>query len=517
MRFVQVPGALEALGSDAPPSLTVTFNATELSIGAGGKTMATEASLPDGAMIALAVSDAPATVHSLVIDAKPADKWAADAAVRVTARRALARLRDFAAAGLLAGLQGRYPDAQKALADYSTAQSQQRARAANLPPLDRATELMAIADALSENGLAAYEGGLAALMAGATEHGHSLLKRAAELSSSHAARLALAEAQRRMGLREQAARTLADCKESLPDDLRPELALLEARLMADRGELGDARARLEAASARHPAHQQLAAFTESARLLTQRTDMAAASVPGPLGLRLLSDMPDDRLRALVRRLKPYVQQFRTWLPQLPEGLRGNVVLFSGPVEYLNAALLVAGDNLDNIAGMFIPQGMQGMPTVMATRAFGEDELLRTLVHELWHLCLRAVPPGEAIPRWIDEGMAVMLSAGRAGANGLRFDCLPEEFAGVQDFAAVAADGANLAAALKATPVEFYQAGPVRAHYAAAWAAVWHLAGDQARAADLRRALAGDEKATKALAEQVPRQAEAIGKAIAALK
>jgi tetratricopeptide (TPR) repeat protein len=517
-RFVQVPDAVASVDVATPSTLTLAFDAQSLRVSFGGKTLKTAVGLPQGATLALAVSDQMARVRTLEVTATLAPQWKVDAATRAVARDALARLREFSTAGLLSGLVAAgYPESAKELEAYSEAQQKDRARAHGLPPGDRATELMALARAVPKSALASHEAGIAALLAGVPAEGHRLLQRAAKLNAVPVTLLALAEAHRRVGQLDQAAQALKEVKESLPDTLAPEFALIEARLLADEGRLGDAHKLLAAAAEKHPAHEQVAAFAESARMLTQRHELRALSVAGLQGLRLLADIDAGVVGEAIKRVAPYLAQIRAILPNLPETLEGRVVLFGGPVEYLNAALLVAGDNLDNIAGMFVPRGIDGKPTVLACRAFGEDELTRTLVHELWHLCLHATPAGRGMPRWVDEGMAVLLSSGRFRGDDLRFEGIPSEFAGIQDLASVAANPENLARATTCTPSEFYQAGAARAHYAAGWALVWYYSREEQRRALLHKALRGDKDALAALGDDPAGSSDKVGAALKTLR
>src|SRR5690606_21584231 len=141
-------------------------------------------------------------------------------------------------------------------------------------------------------------------------------------------------------------------------------------------------------------------------------------------------------------------------------------------------------------------------------------LVRTLVHELWHLALSA--SGAVVPRWPDEGMAVMLSAGRVEGEGLVFDRLPAEFASdvITDVAAGAQRGRH---AVTAHPSEFYEAARSGENYAAAWAIVWYHARNESGRDQLRQALGGDAKALETLVGDVEALLPPLTAALKALK
>lgn len=490
-RFMQVPGArVSEIKADLPQTLSLHFDAEGVAAKFAGRDVRAGAALPDGATLSLAVSDQRARIHTLRLEATLADAWVNDAAMRLHARKALVRLREFATAGLLSGVAAAlHPNADELLAGYSEAQHDQRATARKAAPEAQAAMLAALADELPGNALANHEAGVAALLAGKTLAARRLLARAEQLDPQALTQLALTEALRRAGEQAAAEGALARAKKDIPKTLAPEAALIQARLLAGRGGLAEAYRVLAGASRRHPGHAQLEAFADSARMLTQPPSLRASGLTGPLGLQLASDMPDDVLKPVMERLTPYVQAMRDWLPGLPEKLDGRVVIYAGPVEYLSTALLVAGDQLDNVAGMYIAEGMEGKPTVLACRAFGEDELTRTLVHELWHLCLRAAG-GAELPRWLDEGMAVYLSAGRVEGSRLVFDRVPTEFAEPAGLLQRGVEAEQLSRAMQAQPAEFYQAADTRLNYASAWALAWYHATDPVRREAIRKALQG---------------------------
>ncbi|MBX3460427.1 MAG: hypothetical protein KF696_10780 [Planctomycetes bacterium] len=508
-RFTTVPGATARAEPALPAVLKLALKSDGLTLTLGTASAFAEAKLPQGATFALAVTDQRARMHTLAIDALLAPVWQQDAHSRVQARRALTRLREFATAGLMGGIRGQeHPSRAKHWAAYTEAQRQTRAAADN-------AALIALADELAGNALAAHDGGVAALLAGKPKIGLALLERAEKLEAAPITSLALAEAMRRNGRTDDARAALDRARKDLPQALEPDAALIEARLLADTGRLSEAAALLAKAAEKEPGHEQLAVFADSANMLVSPKTLAPSSVPGPFGLALVSDLPDHVLRQVMARVAPYLSVMRDWLPRLPEKLPGRVAIFAGPVEYLSSALLVAGDNLDNVAGMFIPRGMGGEATIMACRAFGEDELARTLVHELWHLCVHAT--GRALPRWLDEGMAVYLSAGRPSDGRLEHDALPAEF---EDFATQQSGALNadaLKRAWSAVPAEFYQAGEVRLNYVSAWATVHVFAGQDAGRDLLRKAISGDAAALKALCADAAGLAEKLPAVLKGLK
>jgi tetratricopeptide (TPR) repeat protein len=507
-RFVQLPDAA-ARGElpDFPVTFELRLSATEMAATLGDLSAQSQIELPHGVKPTLAVTDARARVGDLAISAMLCPEWAEDAAARQAARRALERLVDFATAGLLHGVISRgYPDAESALEDYTP--ELRRKRNAGSPD-----KLAAVAGALPESALAQHEAGVAALLSGSPLTARRFLERAVSISADSATtQLALAESLRRTSSHARAQNLLDDLS-GLPGELRVDAVLIRARILADRGELARAAEALAEAVAEYPEHEQLAAFHESAVSLTEASGLQQALLPGPLGLSLLTDVPADRLRPLLRRLEPYMQAIRDWLPDMPESPTGWIALYESPIAYLNAALLVAGDNLDNVAGMFLPAGLQGEPTVMACRGFGEDELLRTLVHELWHLALHSTGRSGDIPRWLDEGMAVYLSAARVVDGTLRFDRLPGEVGDFQGLLEIAVRAESIERALGAESIEFYQAGQVRVNYASAWAVVWYLARGSERALTLRRALGGDEESLTALTPEAEELAALVKAAV----
>ena len=297
---------------------------------------------------------------------------------------------------------------------------------------------------------------------------------------------------------------------------------------AERGKI------LRKAAGDYPDHHQLQAFADSASVLYDPDMLQQSGVSGPLGLTLLTDLSPAQFVPVLEKLKPYIEKFRLWLPNLADKLEGRIAIFSGPVAYLRAALLVAGDNLDNVAGMYLSHGIKGDATVMACRAFGEDELLRTIVHELWHLALASTGAERAVPRWLNEGMAVFLSAGRVESGVMRYDTLPSEFEGFLNAppevaelpankgieAVAVSPGGDLvliaevigdpvrgqalwgvAAAIAGGSVAVFAPGVLRENYASAWAVALYFATENATVQQLRAMLTGDPEALGAVNAQ----------------
>jgi tetratricopeptide (TPR) repeat protein len=509
-RYVQIPGALEGGSWPEDAMFSVRVRAKSLTATFGELKVHAEANFADGAEVALAASDATARVHDIRASAALSGSWLRDAQSRQAARRALARLTNFATAGVLAGVVSTgFAGAEAALEDYSP--EQRRERATGTPEA-----LLAVANALPDSALAQHEAGVALLLSGRALDASTYLERALQLETQAATQVALAEAARRTYEHGRARALLADLPE-LDEALRADMALVRARMLADDGDLAGAARLLERATVALPGHEQLEAFLESARALTSAMQLRNAGIEAPFGLRLLTDVHAERLQPVLAQLAPYEAAIRSWLPGLPETLAGTIAVYESPVTYLNAGLLVAGDHLDNVAGMFLPKGMYGGPTVLACRAFGQDELLRTLVHELWHLALNSTGHAHKVPRWLDEGMAVYLSAGRVKDGELLFDRIPREVADVQGLHEAAVTPEVLARAVESNPVEFYQTGHVRANYAAAWAVVWYL-GQSAEHADwLRRAVAADAEALATLTPKVATLAQHVAEALSDLQ
>ncbi|MBZ0137604.1 MAG: hypothetical protein K8I27_14655 [Planctomycetes bacterium] len=455
----------------------------------GETTTQADATLDNGVGAGLAVTDETARLRTLSLDMRLHETWIADADVRLHARHALTRLREFATVGLLSGL-GEYPHpgVSAALDAYSDAEIAARRKALDGDIYQRASALVALANAHPKLGASQHEAGIAALIAGDVGAGSVLLTNADKLQRTNVTSLALAEAHRRVGDLDAAEKTLREAAADLPEGLRPDYALIEGRLCADRGDIEGAEKALRKAARQFPDHQQVAAFADSAAVLYDPAMLPQSGVPGPLGLTLLTDLSPAQFVPVLEKLRPYIEKFRLWLPDLAESLTGRIAIFSGPVAYLRAALLVAGDNLDNVAGMYLSHGIKGGPTVMACRAFGEDELLRTLVHELWHLALASTGGERTVPRWLNEGMAVFLSAGRVQQGVMRYDTLPSEFEGFLD----APPGAEqLEAALTASSAGFYVPGRLRENYAAAWSVALLFATEPSGMTKLRDMLRGD--------------------------
>lgn len=511
--FRQIPGAsasLEAL--ELPCVLRVELSPAGLSFQAAGKTLTVQPRATGGLRPGIAVSDGPARVRDLELRADLAGLWIADASDRLAARKALLQLRELALGGLLGGIWGhRYPAPEAEQAEFDRELAAAPADTLTAPYARRAAAMAAIARALPKNALALHLAGVAALLAGDVDTGLEWLQQAHRIRATSLTNLALAEGLRRDGRVSAAEAAMKAARKDMPAALEPDYQLLLGRLAASRGDLPGARSVLEVAARSHPAHAALRDFALSARSLTQPEQLRLSPRPGPLGLRLLSDLPEAQLATLAARLEPYLDRFRVWLPKLPRTLEGTVMIYATPVDYLNAALLVAGDNLDNVAGMYLAAGIDAKPTVLACRGFGEDELLRTLVHELWHLAFAATGLATDAPRWLNEGMAVYLSAGRVSSRVLSFDRIPAELD--PNWLQVSAE--DLQRALAADGIEFYVPASIRANYTAAWALVWHLAASEEGTSTLRKLLAGDgavrAQVQKGLDDLAPRLAERLAR------
>ncbi len=494
-RFTEMPGTVCTASSLEPPlHLSLKFDAEGIEVSVAGLKATAKVKLPAGATCGVAVSDGRARISRLVLAGTLEPGWMREAAARLQARKALERLREYATLGLMHGIaRAEHPGAKADLTRYDEAAAAARKAALeNTSHVARRDGLLRLAEKLPDVALARHDAGLACLLAGDPARAREQLEAADKLAPAPVTRLALAEALRRLRQFSQAEQTLAAARRGLPADLEPDHELLRGRLAAARGDIRLADAVLSAAARRWPQNDQLAAFAESAAELTSPRGLTALKAEGPLGLAVLSDLPEASSQALNLRLKPYIAQMRIWRPGVAEKLKGAVVLYSEPDAYLRAALLLAADNLDNVAGMFVPAALEGLPTVIACRAFGEDELLRTLVHELWHLCYAASGVRGDLPAWLNEGMAVFLSAGMADKDGvLAFDHLPAEFEGMQaDLKRMLADETRVLAMLAAGRDSFYLPENLRMNYAAAWALARRLAlGGIASAETLRKLLA----------------------------
>lgn len=490
--FRQVPGLKAALGDvELPDSLAFRFSNEQVSATFGSVTLSAPAKDTRGLRPAIAVSDGRARIKDLIVSGTFAADWLADATQRQVARKALLRLRALATGGMIQGIAAAaYPGEADDLKAYTPELAAQRATATGQDAAKRMTTLNAISSALPGNALAAHEAGVALLQFGDVPGALSRLKAANDVRQVAVTRLALAEALRRMRKLKDAEAELAAARTGLPKELAADHALLTGAVQAAGGDLGTATQTLDVAARAHPKHPTLGDFAFSARSLTRPQGLVDVSTAGPLGLRVKSDMPERALGALLARTAPYVERIRYWLPGLAETLKGCLVIYEGPVAYLNAALLVAGDNIDNVSGMFLAACIDAGPTILACRGFGEDELLRTLVHELWHLAYAASGHAATSPRWIDEGMAVYLSSGIMRGQVIAFDRAAPEYSIARKTPAL--ETPWMARAIAAGPMEFYLPDTTRQNYAASYALVWQLAATDS--ALMRKLVSRDDAA-----------------------
>lgn len=492
-RYIVAPGSTRQIEKlELPVNLIAYIDANKLTGEVGGVKTEFTGRFESGVSAGLAVTDEDARVSDLLLTVALHESWVADANQRLLARNALGRLREFATLGLLSGLSGRtHPELTAALAALTEEDQRTRGQALAADIYERAALLVKLAAAYPKQSAIQHEAGMSSLIAGDVSAAVSLLTNADRLKRSNLTSLALAEAYRRAGEVSKAESALSSAGTNLPDDLRADYALIDGRIRADRGDIEGAERTLRKAAQDFPEHDQLQAFADSAGVLFEPGMLSRSTIEGPLGLTLLTDLSPAQLVPILERLKPHIERFQLWLPDLKEKLSGCIAIFSSPVAYLRAALLVAGDNLDNVAGMYLSHGIKGGPTVMACRAFGEDELMRTLIHELWHLALASTGAERSVPRWLNEGMAVYLSAGRLESGVLRYDTLPSEFEG---FLKASPDVDRLQAALDAGAAEFYVPGMLRENYAAAWSLALVLATGDGTMQLLRDMLRGDAKA-----------------------
>ncbi|MCB9895531.1 MAG: hypothetical protein H6839_13875 [Planctomycetes bacterium] len=498
-RFVVVPGSKQALPKLAlPAELAFEIKSGLLSLGTSGAQSTANVELKHGLGLGLSFTDQRACVRDLSMDVTLDADWMIEAGQRLLARRTLERLREYATVGLLAGIIAYpHPEIEEALKGYSAEEVRQRANVGD-DIHKRAEVLQRIAAMHPKLAAAQHEAGIAALAVGQLDAGRAFLQAADKLLRTPVTSLALAEADRRVGEITSAEEKLKLARADLPDVLKPDFALVKARLAADRGDIRGAQQILAAAHRDYPNHVQIAEFADSANVLVQPPTLQATELEGPFGLRLISDLDDESLKVMVARLQPYAEKIRLWLPDMPEKLdEGVLAIFSSPIEYLHAALLVAGDNLDNVAGMYLPHGIGGARSVMACRAFGEDELQRTLVHELWHMCVASTGRTQTMPRWLNEGMAVFLSAGRQDSEArMDYDELPSEFYAFGEAPLGVLTPEHLQQAIDARPAEFYVPGVVRGNYLAAWVIVWFYASSAENVELVRAMIRGDEGAMK---------------------
>lgn len=489
-RYTVAPGSLHEIEALALPANFIAHVSSENLVGeVGGMKTEHANSYGNGVSVGLAVTDETARLSDLSLDVKLHENWIVEAHERLLARNALGRLREFATIGLLSGIsEYRHPGIEGALEVYSDEEAATRRRAQGADLYERASLLKKIADAHPKLPAAQHEAGVAALISGNIAAARVMLANADKLQRTNITSLALAEANRRANDINAAENSLREANAELPEGLRADYALIEGRLCADRGDIEGAEKILRRAGRAFPEHNQLQAFADSASVLYDPSMLQQSSVEGPMGLTLVTDLSPAQFVPVLEKLAPYVEKFRLWLPRLEDKLEGRIAIFSGPVAYLRAALLVAGDNIDNVAGMYLSHGIRGGATVMACRAFGEDELLRTLVHELWHLALASTGAERSVPRWLNEGMAVFLSAGHVENGVMRYNTLPSEFDG---YLKTAPTADQLEGALTATPADFYMPGLLRENYASAWSVALLYATENRSMEQLRDMLRGN--------------------------
>lgn len=465
--------------------------------------------------LGVAGSDGRSRASSLEIEAAFDSEWAEDAQARLLARQALARLNEYCTQGLLAGVGAVAHPAQDAdLKAYSAQELKARQAALESGAAERFSALETLAQARPKSALAQYDCGFAALLARHALMARQRLEASLAINDCNLTRLVLAEACRRLRDFAQAQSHLDNSRRNLPAELAPDFELLRARLMAARGEIAQAAQALADAKAKWPKHEAIALFAESARELIEPQTLAQVEIEGPFGLSILSDVDQAVLAKLIARLKPFTERIRYWLPTLAKTLPGSIAIYSTPTGYLRAALLVAGDSLDNVAGMFLPAGLGGARSVIACRAFGEDELVRTLAHELWHLAVSTTEHADMEP-WLNEGLAVYLSAGTLRSGVFGFGTLPAEFNDcAAEIAKALEDPARAAAAMDAGFERFYLPGEQRLNYAMGWALAWFLAEqDMASARTLSELIAAKPGARKTLKDALPQYLPRIAKAL----
>lgn len=444
--------------------------------------------------------------------------WALDAQARLEARRALARLKEYSTQSLLAGIARHvHPNQEADLKLYSELELKARSDAlADASPASRFRALDDLAGAKNRCALALYEAGISALLAGYPAASRDRLEASLKAHECGIARLGLAEAFRRLRLFDEAQANLDKSKPGLAAELLADVELLHGRLLAARGEVSRAYRVLDSAQLLWSKHEQLKAFAESASELLASDTLGPphGEILGPFGLTLRSDLDDAVLLKVLKRLEPFAAKIAYWLPDLAAKLDGVIAIYSTPTDYLRAALIVAGDSLDNVAGMFLPVGFGGKRSVIACRAFGEDELVRTLAHELWHLAVSTTSQAAMEP-WLNEGMAVYLSSGKVSEGVTSYRHLPTEFSlFAADLALALASPDAARGAIGSGFERFYLPGEQRQNYALAWALVWFYAEqDMASARALRDLLSAKPDARKTLSDSLAQLLPRISKAL----
>lgn len=449
-----------------------------------------------------AATSAKATIKCFQMAGTLSDSWLSHAHDNFQARRIIERLRDYASRGFLPEfLNEELATRETDLSALSDDQRRSFNKASLFDqPMDRATALAQLAEKFETNPTLQYRSGIAYLQSGAAAEALGYLKNATNLSKSTLTTIALAEAYRRVSDASTASSTLKKIDVSERSSaVRNQTSLIHARLLADQGKWKESAKAFTALEQSAPNHPMIHSLSQSVREIAAPNLPEVKEVKAPFGLSVLSDTDNNELHLILESLTPYVRRMKTILPSIPTSIEGSILIYLAPSDYLRACLMPAGERLDNVSGMFMPHGLNGKPSVIACRAFGRDSLVRTLVHELWHLALNATKHANIVPAWMNEGMAVYLSALRFENGQPIANQLPSEF--THDIDSVTLG--HLKSSLSLSQAEFYSSTTIRQNYLCAWASVWYCMTES----DLRKllfsALDGDKQSAAKLASGLP--------------
>ena len=443
----------------------------------------------------LAVSDSRVRVKDLRLEGVFSTEWKALAAAQMFAERALANLRMYALEGATRGLfKATHP---KYSGQWQGLSKQKRAAWKQATAKNDFSKLVELAEKAS--GLL-FEIGKLAVVAEEYETAASNFEASFEHSKFVQAKLAALELRHTAGEETETIRAVIAARIHLTagdQQEKAEFDLMLARYRVANGEGLSVAAPLIKWAESKNARPALQAFARSAQELMQPS-IPLLETTGPFGVSILTDMPQAELDALLETLKPIIREIKNWTGEDNSDCSGGyLAIYTDPVQYLTAALLPAGNNLDHAAGMFMKRGINNSRTILACASFGRDELYRTLSHELWHM----VVSKQDIPRWLDEGMAMCLSTAVDEGGLVRFATMPTELDEIQRKQVFNLTVKDVEMALHADGQKFYGA-EVRKNYATAWAWVRHLSQSSTGRKMLREAARGEDVDTSISVEEV---------------
>ncbi|MCF6227342.1 MAG: hypothetical protein L3J82_01585 [Planctomycetes bacterium] len=442
----------------------------------------------------LAVSDSRARVRDLRLEGIFSTEWKAEAVARMLAERALANLSVYALEGATRGLfQATHPEfaAQwQALTEPNRAVWTEAAEK---------NDFSKLVEQAGKSGGLLFEIGKLAVEAKEFETADSNFEASFKHSEFVLAKLAALELRHKVGKEVETIKAINETRKYLANAtpaIQAEFDLMLARYRVANGEGLSSAAPLTKWADSKKARPALQAFARSAQELMQPS-VPLQETSGPFGVRVLTDMPEAELAALLETLKPVISEIKSWTgEENPDFSSGYLAIYTDPVQYLTAALLPAGNNLDHVAGMFLRRGIGDSKTILACASFGRDELHRTLSHELWHMAVSE----QNIPRWLDEGMAMCLSTAIDEGGFVKFAAIPKELDEIQRKQVFNLTAKDVEMALQADGQKFY--GPeVRKNYALAWAWVWYLSQSSTGRKVLRKAVKGGGVDTSISAEE----------------